>query len=358
MRAPLWAFGSLAGVYADLLPRQLTIITANGASAGLAFAIVLLFAVDGLPYPVLVLMASLLGVTRSLEAPAVNAHIPSLVPSEAITRINVVADNTKRVARLSASFLVTALKHVLAVPGLYAVAGIAYLVMSACAAMFRSRHASPQVTTRQLLPEFVDGWRALSADRVVLFTVTCFALYAPGYAAAYWVGLPRLAGDTLGGGIGAYSLAVGAMAAGGLVGNFCVTVVNSRHHAIATMSGILVVGLGFALMAAAPGMSMVGLVAFFAAFGLPLMDIGVPSLIHERVLPLYVGRVYSLWRQFAESGIAVGLLVGGPLVDGLGPRAALVVFGGYAVLVALVFLVLVGRPAYEQSAGSVREALP
>jgi predicted MFS family arabinose efflux permease len=88
------------------------------------------------------------------------------------------------------------------------------------------------------------------------------------------------------------------------------------------------------------------------------MDIGVPSLIHERVLPLYVGRVYSLWRQFAEAGIAVGLLVGGPLVDGLGPRAALVVFGGYAVLVALAFLVLVGRQADRRSEGSVREALP
>jgi DHA3 family macrolide efflux protein-like MFS transporter len=356
-RAPLWALGSLAGVYADRLPRQLTIIAANGASAGLAFAIVLLFAVDGLPYPVLVLMAFLLGVTRSLEAPAVNAHMPSLVPAEAITRINAVADNTKRVARLSASLLVSALKHVLAVPGFYTIAGIAYLAMSACAAMFRSRHASPRVTTGRFLPEFVDGWRALRADRVLLFTVTCFALYAPGYAAAYWVGLPRLAGDTLGGGIGAYSFAVGAIAAGGLIGNFCVTVVNPRHHAIATMSGILVVGVGFALMAAASTISMVGLVAFFAAFGLPLMDIGVPSLIHERVLPLYVGRVYSLWRQFAEAGIAVGLLVGGPLVDGLGPRAALVVFGGCAVLVALVFLVLVGPQTDRRCAGSVREAL-
>jgi hypothetical protein len=289
-------------------------------------AIVLLFAVGTLPYPVLTLMAFLLGVTRSLEAPALNAHIPLLVPMEAITRINGVADNTKRVARLSASFLIAALKHVFPVPGLYAITGIAYLAMSSCAAMFRVRHVSSHGTGGRLLSEFVDGWRALRASRVVFLTVACFALYAPAYAAAYWVGLPRLAGDALGGGIGAYSLAVGAIAAGGLTGNFCVTVVDPRNHTLATISGILTVGLGFAAHAAAPGVAMVVVVAFFLAFGLPLMDIGVPSLIHESVAPLHVGRVYSLWREFAEAGIAVGLLVGGPLVDALGPRAALALF--------------------------------
>jgi hypothetical protein len=290
-------------------------------------------------------MAFLLGVTRSLEAPALNAHIPSLVPMQAITRINAVADNTKRVARLSASFLIAALNHVLPVAGLYAIAGIAYLAMSSCAAMFRVRHVSSRETGGRFLSEFVDGWRALRASRVVFLTVACFALYAPAYAAAYWVGLPRLAGDALGGGIGAYSLAVGAIAAGGLTGNFCVTVVDPRNHTLATISGILTVGLGFAAHAAAPGVAMVVVVAFFLAFGLPLMDIGVPSLIHDSVAPLHVGRVYSLWRQFAETGIAVGLLVGGPLVDGLGPRGALALFGGYAVLVALFFTVPVVRHA-------------
>jgi DHA3 family macrolide efflux protein-like MFS transporter len=342
-RAPLWALGSFAGVYADRLPRQLTVIAANGVSAALAFAIVFLFAVGILPYPVLVLMAFLLGVTRSLEAPALIAHIPSLVSTEAITRINTVADNTKRVARLSASLLVAALRHVLPVPGFYAIVGVAYLAMSGCAAMFRVRHVSSRGTAGRFLSELVDGWRALRESRVVLLTVACFALYNPAYAAAYWVGLPRLAGDTLAGGVGAYSLVVGAIAAGGLAGNLCITVVAPRNHALATISGILIVGLGFALMAASPGMAMVIVIAFALGFGFPLMDIGVPSLIHENIAPQHLGRVYSLWRQFAEAGIAMGLLVAGPLVDWLGPRGALVLFGSYVAPVALVSFVFVSK---------------
>lgn len=348
-RTPLWALGSVAGVYADRFPRRRTIVAANGTSALLAFSIVLLFATGGLPYPALVLAAFLLGVTRSLEAPAVNAHIPSLVPTEAITRLNAVADNTKRVGRLFASLLTTVLKALMPVAGLYAIAGIAYLAMAGCAAMFRVRHPNSPGTASDFGAEYADGWRALRARRVLLLTVVCFALYAPAYAAAYWVGLPRLVGDTLGGGVAAYSLAVGAIAAGSLIGNFCVTIVSPQNHSLATISGIFIVGLGFVVMAAVPGMSMVVLVAFLLAFGLPLMDIGVPSLIHESVSPQQVGRVYSLWRQFAEAGIAVGLLVGGPVVDRLGPRGALVLFGGYVIPIAVVFFVWVGRSGSQLS---------
>jgi hypothetical protein len=136
-RAPLWALGSFAGVYADRLPRQLTIIA---------------------------------------------------------------TDNTKRIARLFASFLIVALQHLLPVSGFYAIAGFAYLAMSGCAGMFlvRSENSS-RGTGGGFFSEFVDGWRAFRAGRVVFLTVACFALYSPAYAAAYWVGLPRLAGDTLAG---------------------------------------------------------------------------------------------------------------------------------------------------------------
>jgi MFS transporter, DHA3 family, macrolide efflux protein len=352
MRAPLSTFTWLAGVYADRLPRQATIIATNGASAGLAFAIVLIFAADALSYPVLLLMAFALGMCRSLEAPALNAHVPSLVPPEAITQINAVADNTKRVARLSASLLVAAMKQLVAVAGLYAVAGIAYLAMSICAAMFHSRPISRPLKRERFVAELMDGWRALTGNRGLRLTVAGFAIYSPAYSAAYWIGLPRLCGDTLAGGIGGYSVAVGASAAGGLVGNVCVTIANPRRHAVAAMSGICVLGTGFAFMAAASGIPMVGLLAFFAAFGLPLMDICVPSLIHESVPALHVGRVYSLWRQFAETGMGIGLLLGGPLVDALGARIALVVFGGYAAVVAVLFMILVGRSEYRATRAS------
>jgi MFS transporter, DHA3 family, macrolide efflux protein len=352
MRAPLSTFTWLAGVYADRLPRQATIVATNGASAGLAFAIVLIFAADALSYPVLLLMAFALGMCRSLEAPALNAHVPSLVPPEAITQINAVADNTKRVARLSASLLVAAMKQLVAVAGLYAVAGIAYLAMSICAAMFHSRPISRPLKRERFVAELMDGWRALTGNRGLRLTVAGFAIYSPAYSAAYWIGLPRLCGDTLAGGIGGYSVAVGASAAGGLVGNACVTIANPRRHAVAAMSGICVLGTGFAFMAAASGIPMVGLLAFFAAFGLPLMDICVPSLIHESVPALHVGRVYSLWRQFAETGMGIGLLLGGPLVDALGARIALVVFGGYAAVVAVLFMILVGRSEYRATRAS------
>ena len=75
-----------------------------------------------------------------------------------------------------------------------------------------------------------------------------------------------------------------------------------------------------------------------AAMGLPLMDICLPSLIHELVPSEKMGRVVALWRYFAEIGMAAGFLMSGPIADWLGPRVTLLFSSLYAVPLTVVFL--------------------
>jgi hypothetical protein len=70
-----------------------------------------------------------------------------------------------------------------------------------------------------------------------------------------------------------------------------------------------------------------------------MMDISPIVLINERLARQYVGRAFSLWRYFADLGITVGLVIGGPAVDLLGPRLALLALSGWVVPLGLLFLV-------------------
>jgi predicted MFS family arabinose efflux permease len=95
----------------------------------------------------------------------------------------------------------------------------------------------------------------------------------------------------------------------------------------AIVGGLAAVGLGNLLTAAAPW-----LVAAFAAqvvrgLALPVLDGFVATLVQRTVPPGLLGRALANVYGGVSVAAAVGLLVGGPLIDATSPRVALLLAG-------------------------------
>ena len=133
------------------------------------------------------------------------------------------------------------------------------------------------------------------------------------WGAAFTIGAPLLADRVLAGQVGAYGLIVGAYGVGNVIGNIVVGSMHVRRR------------LGDALRRAdrswrwlprhgdrddAP-IAFVG--SAVAAFGGPMGDIVLLTMIQHDLPANQIGKVYSLRMTIANAGISLGAVVAAPL---------------------------------------------
>ncbi|UXY15799.1 MFS transporter [Chitiniphilus purpureus] len=338
VRMPFWAFGWLAGIYADRFSRQRIVISANVVGAMLAGLIPMLYVFNLLNFVLLAILAFLFSLSRAIEQPALGAQIPDIVPVERIPMMNTVLDNTKRIGRLLGPLLSSLLQIVFAVPLLYVFVAVALAIMSICSHSLKLQEPLRQFKTGSSIWEDLSaGWQVLRANRQLFLTVICFAFYNPVYAVAYWVLLPRFFSLEMGGTGSVYSLAIAFFSIGALISNLAIGVFGIRTKHRSVLLGFVFVGFGFSLLSIAPNTPSAICIVVLAAIGIPLMDIGIASLINECIPREHQGKVFALFRYFAEIGLAIGLLIGGFLADKIGSRASFAFLGAYILPLVGVF---------------------
>jgi predicted MFS family arabinose efflux permease len=278
---------------------------------------------------VLLLARLLLGVALGgfwAMATAMAAH---LVPADHLGRALTVINSGVALATVAAVPLGSWLGEVWGWRGVFALgAGVAVLALGVQAA-----------TLPGVPPTAAGGLRALGEtlrSRVVLLGLFAVLLVFGGHFSGFTYIRPAVEGmsDIGSGGIAVLLLVFGVA---GLVG----TVVSGPLADRAPRAGVLgfpaAVGAGMLLLHAAGG-SDAGLFAAVALWGLGFG--GVPTTVLSwgaRAEPDRLEQIGGLIVTVCNVAIAVGAVVGGVLVDGVGDTAPLVV-GGLAALVGAVVL--------------------
>ena len=140
--------------------------------------------------------------------------------------------------------------------------------------------------------------------------------------------LPFLATDSLGGGPVAVGVLLSAAAVGLLVGMPLVGPVGRRVAApVAVVGGLAVMGAGNLLTAAAPWLTAAFAAQVVRGLALPVVDGFVATAVQRDVPARLLGRALANVYGGVSVAAALGVLVGGPVVDATSPRAGLVVAG-------------------------------
>jgi MFS transporter, DHA3 family, macrolide efflux protein len=341
-RSPFWLIGWAAGLVADRYRPDKLLLWTNSIGVFIALALPLLYRLDMLTFPVLVLLAFLLSCLRTLEMPALVAMVPAAVPADQIRPLNSVLDNAKRFGRLAGQSAASALQALLPVPLLFIFVAAGLALMASIARHLPSKAAISNAPRRTVPADLRQGWDALAADRPLVLVVACFALYNLAYATGYFVLLPRLFGSDLEGGGSLYGIAVAAFGLGGLASNLLMG--GARGHGEKSIfAAFLWFGFWFALLAVEPPTPLALLFVHLAGWAIPSMDIGTASMINERIAAGNQGKVFTFFRYLAELGMAGGLLIGGSVVQALGSRGALVTMLAYLVVLVGCFWFLLAR---------------
>ena len=355
---PAFLLGLPAGVLVDRYDRRLILISTTALRVA-AFALAILAAIMGfVTLPLLYALALLLGITETIEEPAIAAAVPMIVPQAKLEHANTLLVGAQNILGvlvdpLGALFVSISITLSMGVSGLcagaalvalfclrgtlrppfrrkrgYADKDVAVEAMSAKAETEQS-HSSPGLAQLHLGVDALEGLRYLWNERLLLM----IALMA-GIINACWSGylvvmvLYAIAPGPLGLTTSGYGVMLTLISIGSIAGAFLTLPVQrwlGRRWAIGL--NIFGNGLMFATPALTHSLWLIGGAMFIGGMGGPMWTIAAAALQGRIVPSTLQGRVNASYRILSIGTSAFGPILGGLLAQLFGLPIALALFG-------------------------------
>jgi MFS family permease len=217
------------------------------------------------------------------------------------------------------------------------------------------RDATVHRTTRARIASALEGPRAA----VVPGTIVALALLGEGALQAFGVEHLVTRGVTPGGGIGGAASVFTVFAIAALVARVPAgELVDRRGSHAPAFGGLVLVAVGWAIMAAASSFAAAAAASALVGVGISVLFPALSLLVTDRVHPSARGAALGGYIAFMDVGIGVGAVGGGLLVHATSTQALFVVGALGAVAGAVLVVVDAMRPPGPATAPASRSQPP
>jgi predicted MFS family arabinose efflux permease len=335
---PMVVLVLVGGVWADRLPRNVVMLTADGVRAVTqALVAVLLLTGRAEVWHLMVLMA-LYGAAQAFFDPASTGLVPQTVSRERLQQANGLLQLSRSTANVVGPALGGVLVATVGAGWAFAVDSVTFVVSAAFLALLRLERETRDARTR-FVADLVEGWREFASRTWVWASVAHFAFFHLLVLAPFWVLTPIVAKEELGG-AGAYATILSAMGIGSILGGLLALRVEPRRPLAVAFAIILFeVPLYLALAAVAP----VVLIAAFALVGSVAMNFASTlwlTVLQTNVPERALSRVSSYDWLGSLVFLPAGYVLAGPAAEAFGIAETLVFAACWSVASTLVLLSL------------------
>lgn len=326
------------GVWADRLPRNRVMATADAVSCAAQASIAVLLASGHASIALLVALAAVRGTASAFFQPASQGLVPHTVPAELLSPANALlrlSRNGATIAGTASAGLLVALVGPAGAIGLDA----ATFGLSALVALNLRLPSLPPPARRSFLGDLRDGWSEVRARTWLLAMTARSALVNAFTVVAFVVLGPFVVDDALGG-PAAWGMILAGQAAGMIAAGLVALRVRPRRPLLAASCAMLLVAPAPALLALEAPLVAVTVAAFFAGAGIALGDVLWDTTLQQQVDGARLSRVaaYDLVGSFAL--IPAGLVLVGPLAAVLGIPWTLALAAAVALAAPLATLLV------------------
>ncbi|MDR1621622.1 MAG: MFS transporter [Synergistaceae bacterium] len=345
---PQVAISLHAGVWADRYDRKRIIVLSDAFIAAVTLVLFGAFFAGCGSLELLLAAGTLRSLGGGIQAPAVSAFLPQIVPKEQLTKIN----GINQALRSLFSFLAPAFGGIL-----LGFAGITWAFLldvvtaAAAIAILLSIEADrlPPREARSVfgfLRELREGIVFTLSHPVLKYLVLCygvsFFLISP---AAFLT--PVMIERTFGNEVWRLTANELVWAAGSFGGGFFVASRGKFADKVRTISySLIAFGVLFGLLGMSRTFIFYLSVMGCAGFFVPILMTAETVLIQEKVENAMMGRVFSIIQLISGGAMPLGMIVFGPLADWTSIESILTVTGILLALVGMMY----GRLAKEQTA--------
>ncbi|MFD8480592.1 MFS transporter [Kitasatospora sp. NPDC059673] len=339
---PMLVFVLVGGVWADRMPRQRIMLASDLVRCAVQAAVAVLLLTGTARVGVLALLMVVFGVADAFFLPASTGLIPLLVSGERLGEANALRGLVHSVGLVIGPVLAGALVAVAGPGGALLMDALSFAASAAVLARLGTvggQAVAERAERLGFLAELRVGWRQVCERTWVWSGMLAIAIYHVVVLPSVFVLGPVLA-DREWGGAGAWAVVVTAFGLGSIVGDVCAYRLKpARPMAVAAVAmavascQALIIGSGapVAVIALLEACTGVGVSLFFL-----LWETSLQVHIPEQVL----SRVSSYDHLIAVALMPLGLVLAGPLSDGIGVHRTLFGMTALAVPAALVLLAL------------------
>ena len=313
---PTIAIGLLLGPLLDRFSRRGLMIASD---------LVRLGAFVALPFAngpgMIVALALVVGFATGFFRPAAYAGMPNLVSEDDLPYANSLFQTVENLTWMLGPLLGGVLLSVSGPDVPYVVNAATFLVSALLLARIpAARLRSEEAFSRGHWRDLADGFAHVARSREVLTVIVAWTIVMFGEAGIN-VAEVFLVRDALDAGNAGLGVMMGGTGLGMVVGSALAAGLITRLSIPAVYGGALgVMGVGYAVAAAAPSIWMALPVVGIAGLGNGIATVCNPMLVQQGTPDRVRGRVFTVVMSVNYVFLGIGMAVAGPLTDAFGPR--------------------------------------
>ncbi len=334
-----------AGVWADRYPRKLLIISADLLTAVSTLVLAIFFLMGYRELWLIYLLSAVRSVGGGIQAPAVGALLPQIVPMDRLMKVNSINGTLQPFIMIIAPVVAGAMLSVSTLESIFFVDVVTAAIAVGLLLMLRVPPHQKAAEAQQTgyLDDLKEGLRYIGQHalikRLFFFFAISFFLIAPVAFLS-----PLLVARSFGEEVWRLTANEITFFGGSILGGVIMTAWGGFKNRVRTIGfafilwGVLFAGLGIAR-------DFIFYLVLMTLSGLPMpfMNASIVTLLQETVDPNVQGRVFSVQGLIMSTVMPLGMLFFGPLADVVSIELLLVV-SGVPMALAGLWLFMKGLP--------------
>jgi MFS family permease len=337
----------VGGVWADRLPRQVVMLSADAARAGTQTLIGILLVSGHATLWELALTQTASGACDAFFNPASTGLVPHTVAPERLQQANGLLSLTQSSASLVGPAIGGALVATVGSGWAFVGDGGSFLASALFLAALRLPPRARTVETPNFLSDLATGWREFRTQTWMVAVDSWAVLANMLVIGPFYVLGPLVAKQDLGG-AAAWAAIVACFGAGAIVGDLAAIAIRPRRPLLFGCAVVGTFALPPAFLAVPAPTAVIAASTFLAAFGLTVFNTLFVTTMQEQVPPEALSRVTAYDWLASVAFLPLGYALAGPLADAIGIRELLLAGAVFEVVGAAALVALPSVRAIER----------
>lgn len=340
---PILMLGPVGGLLADRFPKRRILYVTQTMAMSIALTLSVLVLSGVVQTWMVFVLALLLGMVQVVDNPTRQTFIMEMVGREHLTNAVTLNSIEVNMARVIGPAIAGGLIAGIGIGYCFLANAVSYLAVLACLYLMRGNELQPTAVASRMRGQLREGFRYVRGNAAVRGILLMMAVIGT-LSYEFQVVLPLFASKSFHADAGIFSLFMGAMGVGAVIGG--IITANRKNPTPGTIAtAALGFGAAMVLAAIAPTIATAALLMVAVGIGSISFTSIANSTLQLNTAPEMRGRVMSLWTMAFLGSTPIGGPIIGYVSEHSSPRVGLLI-GGVAALAAGFFaLVAIKRPA-------------